>query len=173
MLFRSETMEALILGYTREAGVRNLEREVAGLCRKVAHQIVRKMGKSAQQAALKETKKSKKGKEPKASEFQSEKMNITPKMLEKYLGPAKYEISKTDEASEIGLANGLAWTETGGDLLQIEVAVLPGKGNLKITGKLGDVMQESAQAAMSYVRDRKSTRLNSSHSQQSRMPSSA
>jgi ATP-dependent Lon protease len=147
-----ETMTSLVLGYTREAGVRNLERELAGLCRKVAHQIVRKMGKVGQAAALKESsKKSKKSKE-KASDFLGEKVSVTPKMLEKFLGPAKYEISKTDEASEIGLANGLAWTETGGDLLQIEVAVLPGKGNLKITGKLGDVMQESAQAAMSYVR---------------------
>jgi len=145
-----ETMEALILGYTREAGVRNLEREVAGLCRKVAHQIVRKMGRTAQAATLKEGKRKKK--DSKAADYHNEKVTMTPKMLEKFLGPAKYEISKTDEASEIGLANGLAWTETGGDLLQIEVAVLPGKGNLKITGKLGDVMQESAQAAMSYVR---------------------
>ncbi|MGZ3736783.1 MAG: endopeptidase La [Bdellovibrionota bacterium] len=150
-----ETMTSLILGYTREAGVRNLERELAGLCRKVAHQIVRKMGKSGQAATLLSKEGSgKKGKkkDSKAVDFQSEKVTVTPKMLEKYLGVAKYEISKTDEKSEIGLANGLAWTESGGDLLQIEVAVLPGKGNLKITGKLGDVMQESAQAAMSYVR---------------------
>ncbi len=151
LVLPDETMRALVLGYTREAGVRNLEREIAGLCRKVAHQLVRKMGKSGQQATLKESGKKKKGKE-KAGDFTGEKIKITPKDLEKYLGVPKYQISKTDEASEIGLANGLAWTETGGDLLQIEVAVLPGKGNLKITGKLGDVMQESAQAAMSYVR---------------------
>jgi ATP-dependent Lon protease len=143
-----ETMAALVQGYTREAGVRNLEREIAGLCRKVAHQIVRKMGRSVQAASLKDGgKKKKAGKEAKP-----EKMTITPKLLEKYLGAPRYSISKTEEVAEIGLANGLAWTESGGDLLQIEVAVLPGKGNLKITGKLGDVMQESAQAAMSYVR---------------------
>jgi ATP-dependent Lon protease len=145
-----ETMQELVLGYTREAGVRNLEREIAGLCRKVAHELVRKMGKSGQAATLKDSKK-KKSKE-KASEASADKITVTTKLLEKYLGVPRYSISKTDEASEIGLANGLAWTESGGDLLQIEVAVLPGKGNLKITGKLGDVMQESAQAAMSYVR---------------------
>jgi ATP-dependent Lon protease len=149
----NETMEALIQGYTREAGVRNLEREVAGLCRKVAHQIVRKMGKTGQAAALKGTATTKK-KKAKSSDQKAEKITVTPKMLEKYLGVARYSISKTEEVAEIGLANGLAWTESGGDLLQIEVAVLPGKGTLKVTGKLGDVMQESAQAAMSYVRMR-------------------
>ncbi|MGZ3672618.1 MAG: S16 family serine protease, partial [Bdellovibrionota bacterium] len=153
LVLPDETMTQLVLGYTREAGVRNLERELAGLCRKVAHQIVRKMGKKGQADSLKEGKKAaKKAKDTKASDITSEKVVVTLKMLEKLLGVAKYEISKTDEKSEIGLANGLAWTESGGDLLQIEVAVLPGKGNLKITGKLGDVMQESAQAAMSYVR---------------------
>jgi ATP-dependent Lon protease len=140
-----ETMRALVQGYTREAGVRNLEREIAGLCRKVAHQIVRKVGKSNGKD------KKKKGKE---KDYGDEKVTVTPKMLEKYLGVPRYSISKTEEVAEIGLANGLAWTETGGDLLQIEVAVLPGKGGLKVTGKLGDVMQESAQAAMSYVRAR-------------------
>jgi ATP-dependent Lon protease len=148
-----ETMKALIQGYTREAGVRNLEREVAGLCRKVAHQIVRKMGKTAQASSMKEKEAANgKKKKSKASEHKGEKVTVTPKLLEKYLGVARYAISKTEEVAEIGLANGLAWTESGGDLLQIEVAVLPGKGNLKVTGKLGDVMQESAQAAMSYVR---------------------
>lgn len=145
-----ETMKDLILGYTREAGVRNLEREVAGLCRKVAHEIVRKMGKEAGKESGKESKKKKKD----SSTSSAEKIVINSKQLEKYLGVAKYQTSKTEEVAEIGLANGLAWTESGGDLLQIEVAVLPGKGSLKVTGKLGDVMQESAQAAMSYVRIR-------------------
>ena len=152
-----ETLHALVMGYTREAGVRNLERETAGLCRKVAHQIVRRMGKQAQAASLKAGEKkgasTKKKADMKASDS-SEKIVVTPKMLEKFLGAPRYSISKTEEVAEIGLANGLAWTESGGDLLQIEVAVLPGKGNLKVTGKLGDVMQESAQAAMSYVRQR-------------------
>jgi ATP-dependent Lon protease len=143
-----DSIRGLIQGYTREAGVRNLEREIAGLCRKVAHQIVRKMGKNQQAASLKEKDKKKR----KASDFNGEKVEITEALMEKFLGPAKFAVSKTEELAEIGLANGLAWTESGGDLLQIEVAVLPGKGNLKVTGKLGDVMQESAQAAMSYVR---------------------
>jgi ATP-dependent Lon protease len=151
LIVPDETMKALVMGYTREAGVRNLERELAGVCRKVAHQIVRKMGKGAQIATLKDGKKKKSAK---ASDAQNEKVTVTPKLLEKYLGVARYSISKTEEIAEIGLANGLAWTESGGDLLQIEVAVLPGKGNLKVTGKLGDVMQESAQAAFSYVRSR-------------------
>ncbi len=143
-------MRALIQGYTREAGVRNLEREIAGLCRKVAHQIVLKSGKAAN--------KTKKGKKTTLAEmeFSGEKISITPKNLEKYLGAPRYSIIKTEEQAEIGLCNGLAWTESGGDLLQIEVAILPGKGSMKITGKLGDVMQESAQAAMSYVRSRAS-----------------
>ena len=146
-----DTMKALVMGYTREAGVRNLEREVAGVCRKVAHELVRKMGKGGQVATLKEGKKKKSGK---SSDPASEKITVSEKMLEKYLGVPRYSISKTEELAEIGLANGLAWTESGGDLLQIEVAVLPGKGGLKVTGKLGDVMQESAQAAFSYVRSR-------------------
>lgn len=149
-----ETMRALVMGYTREAGVRNLEREAAGLCRKVAHQIVRKMGKTAQAASLKADKKGGAKKKAEKAVDAVEKVVVTPKMLEKYLGAPRYSISKTEELAEVGLANGLAWTESGGDLLQIEVAVLPGKGNLKVTGKLGDVMQESAQAAMSYVRQR-------------------
>jgi ATP-dependent Lon protease len=152
VIIPEDTMRDLVLGYTREAGVRNLERELAGLCRKIAHQIVRKMGKSVQAAAIKDGKKKKITGREKAVDFTGEKVTVTTKVLEKLLGVPRYSISKTDEASEIGLANGLAWTESGGDLLQIEVAVLPGKGNLKITGKLGDVMQESAQAAMSYVR---------------------
>ncbi len=145
-----ETMRALIHGYTREAGVRNLEREIASLCRKVAHQIVRKSGKKAGA----EKSKKKKLDKSRVKEMKYEKVTILPKNLEKILGIPKYSISKAEERAEIGLANGLAWTETGGDLLQIEVAVLPGKGAMKITGKLGDVMQESAQAAMSYVRAR-------------------
>ncbi|NUM88268.1 MAG: endopeptidase La [Bdellovibrionales bacterium] len=165
-----ETMRALVNGYTREAGVRNLERELAGLCRKVAHQIVRKHGGKIADFLKKTEKAEAAVEEPeseakpakrrprfdrhKMKELSYEKVTITPKMVEKYLGVPKYSISKAEEKAEIGLTNGLAWTESGGDMLQIEVAVLPGKGNLKVTGKLGDVMQESAQAAMSYVRGR-------------------
>ncbi|MGE3261582.1 MAG: endopeptidase La [Bacteriovoracia bacterium] len=154
LVIPDDTMKSLVMGYTREAGVRNLERELAGVCRKVAHELVRKMGKAGQVSSLKESGKDKKKKSSKAADVASEKVIVTEKMLEKYLGVARYSISKTEEIAEIGLANGLAWTESGGDLLQIEVAVLPGKGSLKVTGKLGDVMQESAQAAFSYVRSR-------------------
>jgi ATP-dependent Lon protease len=114
--------------YTKEAGVRNLEREIATLCRKVAKEI--------------------------ALKGRDKKIRITPKALEKHLGVPKYRFGLAEERDEIGLVNGLAWTEFGGELLTTEVTVMPGKGKLIVTGKLGDVMQESAQAAMSYVRSR-------------------
>ncbi len=113
--------------YTREAGVRNLERELAALCRKRVHEL-----------AL--------GKKP-AGE-------VTPADVRRFLGVARYSVGRTEEADAIGLVNGLAWTEAGGELLSVEVTILPGKGNLTVTGKLGEVMQESARAALSYVRSR-------------------
>ncbi len=124
-----KALEDIIHLYTREAGVRSLERCIAALCRKVAREIARA------------------GEAKKA-------IKITRSSLNKYLGVPKFRHSQTEENDLIGVANGLAWTETGGTLLQIEVAVMPGKGKLTITGKLGDVMQESVQAAMSYVRAR-------------------
>ncbi len=122
-------LEDIIHLYTREAGVRNLERSIAALCRKAARQIAK-------------------------GENKDKCIKITRSSLNKYLGVPKYKHSATEEKDLIGVVNGLAWTETGGTLLQIEVAVMPGKGKLTITGKLGDVMQESVQAAMSYVRAR-------------------
>ncbi len=122
-------LEDIIHLYTREAGVRSLERSIAALCRKAAREIAR-------------------------SGNMDKKIKITRSSIQKYLGVPKYKHSKTEEKDLIGVANGLAWTETGGTLLQIEVAVMPGKGKLTTTGKLGDVMQESVQAAMSYVRAR-------------------
>ena len=116
--------------YTREAGVRTLERECASVCRKVAREVV------------------------KEEEGKSKKFKITPAKVKKYLGVPKFRTNKREERSEIGMATGLAWTQMGGEILQIEVTTMPGKGKLMITGKLGDVMQESAQAAMSYVRAR-------------------
>lgn len=126
--FSDNALLSIIRQYTREAGVRNLEREIATICRKVAKEVA------------------KKGRETVA--------NIGRTSLSKYLGVPKYRHGRTEERDEAGLVTGLAWTEVGGELLQTETAVMPGKGNLTITGKLGDVMQESAQAALSYVRSR-------------------
>ncbi|MBI4405480.1 MAG: endopeptidase La [Deltaproteobacteria bacterium] len=129
LMISNPTIQTLVRHYTREAGVRSLEREIASICRKTARQFARKSGKK-------------------------NKVVVSPKKVQQLLGPEKYRYQKKEERSEIGLCNGLAFTETGGDLLTIEVAQMPGKGKLTVTGKLGDVMQESAQAAMSYVRSR-------------------
>jgi len=118
-------LKRIISEYTQEAGVRNLEREIANLCRKVTKELVLNPGK--------------------------EKIETTANNLEKYLGIPKYHREKITP-NEIGVATGLAWTEVGGSLLAIEVTAMKGKGKLTLTGKLGEVMQESAQAALSYVR---------------------
>ena len=127
--FVDEALEDLTRHYTKEAGVRNLEREIAAVCRKVA----RKWAKKSQDKS---------------------KVVVNSKKIVDLLGPHKFRYQKTEATSEVGLVNGLAYTEAGGDMLTIEVIQLPGKGKLTVTGKLGDVMQESAQAAMSYVRSR-------------------
>ncbi len=119
----------IIHHYTREAGVRSLERSIAALCRKAARNIVK--DKDAEKV-----------------------IKIGRQSLHKYLGVPRFRSSQTEEKDHVGVVTGLAWTETGGTLLQIETAIMPGKGSLTITGKLGDVMQESVQAAMSYVRSR-------------------
>ncbi|MGK5088663.1 endopeptidase La [Bdellovibrionota bacterium FG-2] len=150
-----EVLYAIIRNYTREAGVRNLERVVATLCRKVARKIVERRAAVQEEAKTEGTQKTK-GKQPKAAVLAVAEgpFKVLESDLEEYLGPPKYSISKAEEKSEVGLANGLAYTEVGGEMLQIEVSVLPGKGGVKITGKLGEVMQESASAAMTYVRSR-------------------
>ena len=122
------TLRALVNRYTREAGVRNLERELAGLCRKVAKR--------------------------KAADKLRGRVTITPDNLSRFLGPTRFLDSVIERRERVGVANGLAWTEVGGDVLTIEVSVLPGKGELMLTGKLGDVMRESGQAALSYARSR-------------------
>jgi ATP-dependent Lon protease len=114
--------------YTRESGVRNLEREIATLCRKVAKEVV------------------KRGKET--------RVEINSSSIQKFLGVPKFRYGETEEKDEVGITTGLAWTEVGGELLSTEVVLMPGKGKLIITGRLGEVMQESAQAALSYVRSR-------------------
>ncbi|KAA2285661.1 endopeptidase La [Arenimonas fontis] len=119
--------------YTRESGVRNLEREISKICRKVVKEI-----------ALAGPRKGGKGRA----------LHVTPKNLDKYLGVQRFDFGRAEEQSEVGLVTGLAWTEVGGDLLQIEATLVPGKGQLILTGQLGDVMQESVKAAYSVVRSR-------------------
>ena len=126
--FSDKAVLTLIREYSREAGVRNLEREISSICRKVAREVV-KDGKDS-------------------------KIKIGATSIHKYLGVPKYRFGRTEEKDHIGVTTGLAWTDVGGELLQTEAAIMPGKGNLVLTGKLGDVMKESAQAALSYVRSR-------------------
>ena len=121
----------LIQRYTREAGVRNLERTIASVCRKLAREVLRKKDKVV---------------------FQ-----VTRKSIPKYLGPPMFKHGQIEEKDQIGLVTGLAWTYVGGELLTVETLTMPGKGKLTITGKLGEVMQESAKAAVSYVRSRAAT----------------
>jgi ATP-dependent Lon protease len=191
--FQTSAVKELINFYTREAGVRNLEREIASLCRKVARKHLQRLkleeqGETPQAAEIKAESASEHAL-PMAShqidegeahhdparigakEASAERKDLrqglsklpadfvitetlTPKSVQKYLGQHRFRIGLQNSANEVGICTGLAWTEVGGDLLIIEVAVLPGNGKLTITGKLGEVMQESAQAALSYVRSR-------------------
>ena len=123
-----KALDFLIQRYTREAGVRTLEREIGSVCRKTAKEVVQN-GKDFSQ-------------------------KITPKVVQKYLGVPKFKHGEIEDKSQIGMSTGLAWTEVGGELLNVEVSVVPGKGSFTVTGKLGEVMQESTKAAMSYVRSR-------------------
>jgi ATP-dependent Lon protease len=132
--FTDEGLTGLIQYYTREAGVRNLEREVGNVCRKIARQVVNAESSRAKKAL------------PKAV--------INGDKLPELLGPWKFRDLQAEKKNEIGAAVGLAWTEVGGQILTTEATLMEGKGKLTITGKLGDVMQESAQAAMSYIRSR-------------------
>ena len=124
--FADDAYETIIRRYTREAGVRSLEREIASVCRKIARKVV--------------------------AEGKSYRTEVTGERITEYLGVPKYRPMNAEEQNEVGIATGLAWTEAGGELLLTESTLMPGKGQLTLTGKLGDVMQESAQAAMSYVR---------------------
>ncbi|MBM4274579.1 MAG: endopeptidase La [Deltaproteobacteria bacterium] len=126
--FSENAIYTIIRQYTREAGVRNLERELASVCRKVAREV--------------------------AEKGTDHNVKVNSQAIPKYLGVPKFRFGRTEEKDEVGLSTGLAWTEFGGELLQTEVVVLPGRGKLLITGKLGEVMQESAHAALSYVRSK-------------------
>ncbi len=157
--FGVKAIQELIRYYTRESGVRNLEREISSVFRKVARKYMRKVEGDAH-TELKSKENGDKAKEMKPLKERvvltkdqiSEKINE--KSINKYLGPRKFRIGHQNAHNEVGMCTGMAWTEVGGDLLVCEVAVLPGNGKLNITGKLGSVMQESAQAALSYVRSR-------------------
>jgi ATP-dependent Lon protease len=126
--FSKNAILTIIRRYTREAGVRNLEREIASICRKLAKEAVKDKTKND--------------------------FKVTEKSVSKYLGPYRFRQEQVEETDQIGMVTGLAWTQVGGELLFIETLIMPGKGKLTVTGKLGDVMQESAQAAVSYVRSR-------------------
>ncbi len=128
VFFSKKAIYSVIRDYTREAGVRNLEREIAAICRKTALDVVKKN--------------------------QPGKVTISSKTVQKHLGPVQYRFAQVEEKNQIGIVTGLAWTAVGGELLCIETVFMPGKGNLIVTGKLGDVMKESARAAVSYVRSR-------------------
>jgi ATP-dependent Lon protease len=132
--FLDDGIQGLIQHYTREAGVRNLEREIGNVCRKVTRGVVNRLSKDPKSAATKKT--------------------ITAAALPDLLGPQKFRDLEKERSNEVGATTGLAWTEVGGSILTTEATVMEGRGKLQTTGKLGDVMQESAQAAMSYVRSR-------------------
>jgi ATP-dependent Lon protease len=135
LLFSDDGIQMLIQSYTREAGVRNLEREIGNVCRKVARKVVNAQTES----------------DP---EKKAVKSVLSADQVAEYLGPIKFRDLQAEKQNEVGATVGLAWTEVGGSILTTEATVMEGKGKLQTTGKLGDVMQESAHAAMSYVRSR-------------------
>lgn len=132
VLFTDSSLNMIVRQYTREAGVRNLEREISSIMRKLAKVV----------ATAKTEKKDVKP------------FHITPRKVNEFLGVPKFSFGLAEEKDQIGITTGLAWTEVGGELLAAEVSIMPGKGKLTVTGKLGEVMQESAQAAVSYIRSR-------------------
>ena len=126
--FSKGAVLTIIRRYTRESGVRNLEREIASICRKIARKVIK--------------------------DKESKGFRVTAKSVQQYLGPPRFKALQIEEKDQIGTVTGLAWTQVGGELLCIETLIMPGRGKLAMTGKLGDVMKESAQAAVSYVRSR-------------------
>ena len=126
--FEEDAIRDIVENFTREAGVRNLEREIASVCRKIARKVVSDKGATT--------------------------VNVTPEAISGYLGVPRFHPQSQKRAPEVGTATGLAWTEVGGEILVTECSLVPGKGALTLTGKLGDVMQESAQAALTYIRSR-------------------
>lgn len=127
MVIKEDGMRRIVREYTREAGVRNLERRIAAICRQVARRVV---------------------------EGDKKKVIATKKNIDKFLGLPQFHYGMAEEEDEVGVSTGLAWTEVGGDIISVEASVLKGKGDLMLTGRLGDVMRESAQAGVSYIRSR-------------------
>jgi ATP-dependent Lon protease len=164
VVFTPGALKDIVNFYTKESGVRNLDREIANICRKVARKAIDDMRPKDKAKKSKDSDSSEAVAKPTApldaatlvqlKQALKVEENINEKSVVKYLGPHKFRIASQGQHDEIGICTGLAWTEVGGDLLAVEVNILPGKGKLTITGKLGEVMQESAQAAMSYVRSR-------------------
>ena len=128
--FSPDSLRAIVRGYTREAGVRSLERAVATVCRKVARQIV---------------------------QHKRKRFQVKPEQLPSLLGLPKFHEADKARNAEVGVATGLAWTSVGGDVLEVEVSVTPGKGRMELTGQMGDVMKESAKAGYTYIRSRAET----------------
>jgi ATP-dependent Lon protease len=169
--FATDGLQTLIQSYTREAGVRNLEREIGNVCRKIARRVVEAQtdgnetpvaagsadGVPEEEEVIIEEK-PKRGKKAKKEEPQIlipiDKVTVDRNRVTELLGPARFRDLETDKKNEVGVTTGLAWTEVGGSILTTEAMVMEGRGKMTTTGKLGDVMQESAQAAMSYVRSR-------------------
>lgn len=162
--FSDKAITAIIQGYTKEAGVRNLERKIGAVCRKAVKEIltaketsedaIKGMNKETSEGIIKETIKesTKESIKDATKESGKKKIDITDENLSTYLGKVKYVKDEANKEDDIGIVRGLAWTSVGGDTLQIEVNTMPGKGNLKLTGQMGDVMKESAEIALSYVR---------------------
>ena len=146
--FSDEALLRVIREYTSEAGVRNLEREIAAICRKVARDIVAKNGSSTSKRSS--TKKSAKTKTPRKSK--ASKIEVTPESVSQYLKVPRFRGRVSEKDDLIGVATGLAWTSTGGDTLVVEASIVPGNEKLTLTGQLGDVMKESSSAALTYIR---------------------
>ncbi len=151
-----KTIRDVIRYYTREAGVRNLERQFANIFRKVAKDIVmsQTLEDFRKEPIAEKTAKTKTAKGKKSGSKKADGYVVTPEKLVELIGAHKYKYGEIEKQNEIGLTNGMAWTEVGGDLLAVEVSAVPGKGKFTVTGQLGDVMKESCVAAMSYTRSR-------------------
>lgn len=149
-------LEQIIHGYTREAGVRTLERRLGEICRKSARELLEKQSEKIKEDSNDSKSKAKSTKKATSTinkdEFANNPIKVTTKNLEHYLGKVKYTYTELNEKDEVGIVRGLAWTSVGGDTLEIEVNVMPGKGEFKLTGQLGDVMKESAMTGISYIR---------------------